>query len=61
MTYELDEDGYDLEEPPKRIISAKGFSIFIWLKEHPKWMKNHHKWILENMPEEEELNNSEDE
>ena len=61
MTYELDEDGYDLEEPPRRVMSAKGFSIFIWLNEHPKWMKNHHKWILENMPEEGELNNSEDE
>ncbi len=61
MTYELDEDGYDLEEPPKRVISAKGFSIFIWLKDHPKWMKNHHKWILENIPKVEEPNNFEDE
>jgi hypothetical protein len=61
MKRELDGDGYDEEEPPKRVIGTKGFSLFIWLNTHPKWIKNHRNWILQNIPDEKELDKSEDE
>ncbi|MHB8360826.1 MAG: hypothetical protein ACYDAO_01455 [Thermoplasmataceae archaeon] len=57
---ELDEDGYDNEEPPRRVLSNKGFSLFIWFNTHPKWMRNHRSWILNNLPDENEFDEDED-